>query len=151
MLTTAIVTGVATAIPLSVAMYTSNPHDPPFVQLRTHHHITPVDSTLHERSVMRMFLKGLHVLDPDYLVGALKNLTMAFKVHHQVNALASDLLLDTLVSMMQKHCRLHDVYTRLHTMNVDWSSGCEQTWACCQFLMAVQIAMMQSKQSKQNL
>ena len=106
---------------------------PRFFHRRTQHHIVPVDSTLHEASVMRTLAQGLRRRDADYLVAALKSLTVALQVHHDVEVVPADALLDALVPMVRRHCRLDAVRARLKEMVESGavSPGSEQDYACC--------------------
>ena len=106
---------------------------PRFFHRRTQHHIVPVDSTLHETSVMRTLAQGLRRRDADYLVAALQSLTVALEVHHGVEVVPADALLDALVPMVRRHCQLDAVRARLTEMVASGavSPGSEQDYACC--------------------
>ena len=68
--------------------------------------IVPINSTLHETSVMRSFAKGLHRYDADYLVASLQMLSTALQTHHGFTHVPADVLLDAFIPMIRRHCRL---------------------------------------------
>lgn len=82
---------------------------------------------------MRTLAQGLRRRDADYLVAALQSLTVALQVHHGVEAVPADALLDALVPMVRRHCRIDTVRARLTEMVASGavSSGSEQDYACC--------------------
>ena len=82
---------------------------------------------------MRMLAQGLRRRDADYIVAALQNLTVALQVHHSIEVVPVDALLDALVPMVRCHCRLDAVCARLTDMveHGTVSPGSEQDYACC--------------------
>lgn len=110
---------------------TAHAQRPSYFHARKRQHVVPLDSTLHEGSVLRTIAKGLHARDPDFLVVALQSLSKALEVHHGHTHVPADVLLDALVPMIGRHCRLDRVRTAAEAASVGVSPGSEQAYACC--------------------
>ena len=105
--------------------------------------IVPINSTLHETSVMRSFAKGLHRYDADYLVASLQMLSTALQTHHGFTHVPADVLLDAFIPMIRRHCRLSHLRTRIEAIANSglFTDGSEQAYACCIVGSAVHFLM----------
>ena len=101
--------------------------------------IVPINSNLHEPSVMRSLAKGLHRYDADYLVASLQILSTALQTHHSLTHVPADVLLDAFIPMIRRHCRLSYLRKRMEAIANSglFTDGSEQAYACCVVSSAV--------------
>ena len=136
-------TTTATATSLGIAVVGSTlPHPSRFFKLRKQYEIVPIDSSLYETSVVRSLARGLRCNDPDYFVAMLRILVTASAGPNRELA-STESLLDLLVSIVQKHCHLRNVYKRINHMKV--CHGSEQDYACCFISSALMFLMKKDK------
>ena len=107
-----------------------------YTRTRSYGQIVPIDSTLHERSVMQTLLRGVRCGDVDYLIVALQSLCHALHEHTN-RAPDADTLLDAMRNMLERHCDRSLLRWRIHGMwasGLDaraFTSGSEHDYACC--------------------
>lgn len=104
-----------------------------FFHKHTSDRIVPINSNLHETSVIRSLAKGLHQYDADYLVASLQILSTALQTHHELQFVPADVLLDAFIPMIRRHCRLPYLRKRVEAIANSglFTDGSEQAYACC--------------------
>ena len=104
---------------------------------RKNYAIVPLNSNLHEASVIRILCRACERSDAEYLVAMLQCVVTALREGHGVNKASSDDMLEVLVSIFSSHVVNKSLALSIASIHKSTRAGGEEDFACCTILQAL--------------